>query len=106
MNEALENISNQSRVEAALLSSSLVRECKILTRTTTRSERVNIAYLVPIGNFVQARIEEYLQATLPNAQIPSHFVPLYSLPRDKEGKVDEGALLSLEVISPELIDRW
>lgn len=57
-----------------------------------RSEMALVAYYVPAGEVDEAALRARLARRLPEAMIPSFFVPLDRLPLTRHGKVDRRAL--------------
>ena len=57
-------------VEAALLELPLVDECVLLVRETQTSGQELVAYVVSSGSFSAERLQDHLQATLPDAPMP------------------------------------
>jgi acyl-CoA synthetase (AMP-forming)/AMP-acid ligase II/NADP-dependent 3-hydroxy acid dehydrogenase YdfG/acyl carrier protein len=94
-----------SKVEAAILAHSSIRDCAVLVRQT-EAGFVLVAYVVPTAPFSSAPLHAYLGTVLPPSQHPSAYVPLSTLPYNPAGQLDREALLQLEVIEPDLVQRW
>src|SRR5712691_6415080 len=95
-----------STVEAALLEDPSVDECVVLARKTQTGDQELVAYIVRVGLFTSDSLEAHLQATLPDYMLPRAYVPLATLPLTSTGEVDRQALLNLEVIDSDLVQRW
>ncbi len=80
-----------AEVQAALAEHPNVRQVFVTSRTTEHGRGL-VAYLVTDGRVEPERLRRFLGAQLPEAMIPAVFVPLDSLPRDANGKVDRAAL--------------
>lgn len=95
-----------SQVEAALLASALVEDCRVLWRTTTLGERQLVAYIVSAGPFSAERLQADISPNVPQQLLPHAYVPLSRLPLTGSGLVDDQALAQLPVIDGELAQRW
>jgi len=86
-------------IETHLLSSPLVREAAVLLHTDTRGEKRLAAYLVghEEGSPDIRAVREELQVRLPEYMVPTAFVPLPSLPRTPNGKIDRLALATMDL---------
>ncbi|HEX6863359.1 MAG TPA: amino acid adenylation domain-containing protein, partial [Thermoanaerobaculia bacterium] len=82
-------------IEATLCRHPAVREAVVLTRGQG-ADRALVAYLVPPVPEGAAALREHLQASLPEAMVPSAFVFLESMPLSPNGKVDRKALARIE----------
>jgi amino acid adenylation domain-containing protein len=100
------SIAAETRILAALLASSLVKDCAVLCRRKADGGHCWVAYIVPDGPLNVERLCAYANSVLPGELAPAFFVPLFSLPRDAQGMVDTAALLSQEVHDPDLLLRW
>ncbi len=81
-------------VEAALAASGIVDESLVLVRGAPGSERL-VAYAVtrgPASNHLDRELREFLSERLPVHLVPDTVVPLASLPRTPNDKVDLEAL--------------
>ena len=87
-----------AEVQAALAEHPNVRQVFVTSRTTEHGRSL-VAYLVTDGRVETERLRRFLGTQLPEAMIPAVFVPLDTLPRDANGKVDRAALPSPESAS-------
>ncbi|HEV7214173.1 MAG TPA: hypothetical protein VGP33_03535, partial [Chloroflexota bacterium] len=94
------------RVEACLLTEKSVESCAVLALRVEGGETLVVAYVVPVGPFVADRLHAWLHERLPQAALPSVFVPITCLPLTPKGALDEGALLRLEVVDETVRRRW
>jgi amino acid adenylation domain-containing protein len=78
-------------IETALCRHPGVRESVVLARGQG-ADRALVAYLVPPIPEGSAVLREHLQASLPEAMVPSAFVFLDAMPLSPNGKVDRKAL--------------
>jgi aryl carrier-like protein len=81
-------------VEAALRAHPAIRECAVVARRDAEETRL-VAYLVPAdgtGALSVGDLRSFLLGRLPEALIPSAFVPLERLPLTPNGKLDRRAL--------------
>ena len=81
-------------IEHALLAHASVREAAVVAREDTPGETRLVAYLAFEKGAVPLRgeLREHLARSLPEYMVPSLFIPLGSLPRTLNGKVDRKAL--------------
>ncbi|HBL30254.1 MAG TPA: hypothetical protein DD490_25760 [Acidobacteria bacterium] len=81
-------------IEAALRRHPAIRDAVVVAREDGGGEKRLIAYVTAEGAGVPARSELriFLAAHLPEPMIPAVFVPLESLPRTANGKLDRRAL--------------
>jgi amino acid adenylation domain-containing protein/non-ribosomal peptide synthase protein (TIGR01720 family) len=86
-------------IESHLLSSPLVREAAVLLHTDSRGEKRLVAYLAGQGAESPSvpDLREVLQSQLPEYMVPTVFVPLPTLPRTPNGKIDRLALAALDL---------
>ncbi|HEY0637111.1 MAG TPA: amino acid adenylation domain-containing protein [Pseudonocardiaceae bacterium] len=92
-----------AEVQAAIAEHPKVRQVFVTGHAPADGPKRLVAYLVsddPEPATLAERMRRFLSARLPEAMIPSVFVPLGSLPRDANGKVDRAALPA-----PETVDR-
>jgi amino acid adenylation domain-containing protein len=82
-------------IESTLCRHPEVREAVVLTHGQG-ADRALVAYLVPPLPEGAAGLREHLQASLPEAMVPSAFVFLRSMPLSPNGKVDRKALARIE----------
>lgn len=97
--------SDVSKVESAILAHSSIRDCAVLVRQTEVGLAL-VAYIVPTAPFSPTPLHAYLGNVLSPSQQPSAYVPLSTLPYNPAGQIDREALLQLEVIEPDLVQRW
>jgi amino acid adenylation domain-containing protein len=64
------------------------------------SEKCLVAYYVSRGDVSEETLRAYLSSRLPEAMIPSFFVPLAALPLTSNGKIDRKALPMPEAVRP------
>ncbi len=81
-------------VEAVLGEHPGLLHAAVSVRTDERGEPRLIAFIVPAGNEVPtaAELRHHLQRRFPEPMLPSAFIPLVSLPRTLNGKLDRQAL--------------
>jgi len=79
-------------IEAALLRAPGVREAAVVVRGKGGDKRL-VAYVVPADAPLDAKdLRAALRASLPDAMVPSSFVPCEALPLTPNGKLDHRAL--------------
>ncbi len=93
-------------MEAMLLDDDSIADCAVVVRETENGENALVAYVVASEAFSPDRPCEHLGARLPDAPLPTAFVPISSLPLTEDGEVDEDALGRLPVIDEVLTERW
>ncbi|MFD4628384.1 SDR family NAD(P)-dependent oxidoreductase [Streptomyces sp. NPDC058284] len=93
-------------IENALLREESLGACAVLARTTTDGVEELVAYVVPTGAFHPARLRDHARSLLPAPLVPSAYVAVTSLPRTRDGHLDEAALRALPVLDEELIRQW
>lgn len=96
----------QQMIEEAILADPSIEDCAVLNRAKETSAPEFIAYIVSAGKFSPEKIHSHLQATLPSYLLPIAYVPLSKLPLTSTGQIDEQALVAIEVIDSELVQRW
>ncbi|HKH43166.1 MAG TPA: amino acid adenylation domain-containing protein [Thermoanaerobaculia bacterium] len=94
-------------IEAALRAHPAVAQAVAAVRENARGDRRLIAYLVPAAGGAESdlaigALRRHLAARLPEAMIPSVFVPLAALPLTPNGKIDRRALPAPEAGRPRL----
>ncbi len=94
-----------SHVERALLRTGAVEACAVCLRMAGGRER-RVAYVVPRGAFSPDDLRRQLVAAGDETRIPEAFVEVRRIPVTPDGRVDEAALLDLDVIDQSLADRW
>ena len=92
---------NLQEVEVALRTHPEVRDCYVLVR-----EEQLVAYLEASIAISTESIQTQLKSQLSNHQRPDAYVQVSALPLTTSGKIDENALLTVEVIDSQLIERW
>ena len=81
-------------IEAALLALPAVADAVVRVRTGAAGDRRLVAWVVAAAGarVAPAKLRRALAAALPEHMVPAAFVPLASLPRTLNGKLDPGAL--------------
>jgi amino acid adenylation domain-containing protein len=101
--ECLGRIDNQVKVrgfrielgeiESNLGSHSLVSNCVVVAREDVPGDKRLVAYIVAENNVPTVKeLRQFLELTLPQYMIPSHFVILERFPLTPNGKIDRRAL--------------
>ncbi|MCS0504911.1 amino acid adenylation domain-containing protein [Ancylobacter mangrovi] len=78
-------------VEAAVMSSGMVRQAGIVAREDGGTKRI-VAYVVPDPGLEVETLRAHLGAHLPDYMVPAAFVALDALPVTSNGKLDRAAL--------------
>lgn len=95
------------RVETAIRSDPAVIDCVVLGQSDQQRSQRLTAYVVgsaPLDHeLLAARLAE---SGLPDAAIPSVFIPVSSIPLTRSGEIDYDALASLEAIDLDCCQRW
>ena len=80
-------------IEAVLSKHADVSQCVVLSKGEGQDKKL-VAYVVNNTDkeFDQAALRSYLKEQLPDYMIPSFFIPLDSLPLNRNGKIDRKAL--------------
>jgi len=94
------------QIEAALREDASVADCVLLERKTVSSEKELVAYILSSGSLKPERLNANLKSILPSELLPTAYVPVSSIPLTKDGKIDEEALIRLEVIDADLVTQW
>ncbi len=82
-----------AEIEAALRSDPSIHDCIVLARENEPDDAVLVAYVVAVAGRCEAQaLRAGLRVLLPEYLVPSRFVPLATLPRLPNGKVDRRAL--------------
>ena len=99
-------------IEKRLLESPHIMECVVVAAAAARRESKQlVAYVVlrkeevATGRDQDGRrmLQEHLRRFLPDYMVPTHYVILASLPRNRNGKVDRGALPPVDIaMSPKV----
>ncbi|GHO82466.1 non-ribosomal peptide synthetase/type I polyketide synthase [Dictyobacter formicarum] len=91
-------------IETVLALHPAVRECVVVVREDTPTDKRIIAYIVTKEHITLSASEAYtfLKERLPDYFIPSAFVQLSALPLNPHGKVDRKALPDPEAVRPAL----
>jgi amino acid adenylation domain-containing protein len=80
-------------IESHLGSHSLVSNCVVVAREDVPGDKRLVAYIVAENNVPTVKeLRQFLELTLPQYMIPSHFVILERFPLTPNGKVDRRAL--------------
>jgi amino acid adenylation domain-containing protein len=94
------------RVELGEIETSLerqpgVQQAVVVARDDAQSDKILIAYVIPKRGqaLTPESLRGALEATLPDAMVPSHFVLLQTLPLTANGKVDRKALAETPIAS-------
>ncbi|HEU4648610.1 MAG TPA: MupA/Atu3671 family FMN-dependent luciferase-like monooxygenase [Gemmatimonadales bacterium] len=89
-------------IEAVLSRYPNVREAAAAVRRGANGEQWLVAYVVPTGGTPprDTELRDYLQDKLPEVMVPSLYVPLDSLPRTANGKLDRRALPAPSDVQP------
>ncbi len=106
MNELDNCIIDKQIVQAALLDYPLIEDCVVLVRQGETSRRELVAYVVTSGTFSLEQLQSHLRDVLPAAMMPSAYIPISTLPLTDLGLVDEQALIDIEAIDSDLVQRW
>ncbi len=91
------------QIEALLLAHPLVDDCVVLARGAD-STQIATAYIVSAETISTEQLQTHLAAQFPSVQLT--FVFVACLPLTEQGQIDLQALLALETIDAELIQRW
>ncbi|BAZ09995.1 AMP-dependent synthetase and ligase [Calothrix sp. NIES-4071] len=91
-------------VEATLLNHPLIDDCVVLVRKEDPRQEL-VAYVVSAG-LSREQLESYLLGLLPTDIVPVVYISVSTLPLNDLGQVDEQALIDLEAIDSDLIQRW
>ena len=80
-------------IESVLAEHGDVSQCAVLTKGEGQDKKL-VAYVVTQEDkaFDQTNIRSYLKEQLPDYMIPSFFIPMDSLPLNRNGKIDRKAL--------------
>jgi amino acid adenylation domain-containing protein len=87
-------------IEAELTALAGIREAIVLVHEDDRGDKALVAHFVADRSWTVTDLREALGRKLPPYMIPSFFVPLPSLPRTREGKVDKKALPDPKISMP------
>ncbi len=102
---AASSVTDQQMVQAAILADPSIDECVVLNRAKEPTREL-VAYVVSRGKFSPEQIQSHLQASLPSDLLAIAYVPVSKLPLTPTGQVDEQALIALEVVDSDLVQRW
>lgn len=102
---AASSVTDQQMVQAAILADPSIDDCVVINRANETTKEF-VAYVVSIGKFSPEQIQSRLQATLPTDLLPIAYVPVSKLPLTPTGQVDEQALMALEVVDSDSVQRW
>jgi amino acid adenylation domain-containing protein len=86
-------------IETRLVEHADVLEAAVLAPELRRDERSLVAYVVLRSEAGDSDLQDHLRRTLPGYMVPKHFVRLPALPRNRNGKVDRGALPAVDCAS-------
>src|SRR5688572_22574503 len=84
-------------LEKALLGSTSVAECAVLTKTSSQGE-LRIAYVVTSGPFTASNAERLIREKAPGLPVPDAYVLVTRLPFTADGKLDEPALARVPLV--------
>ncbi|MGL4883236.1 MAG: thioesterase domain-containing protein, partial [Waterburya sp.] len=85
-------------IESHLGSHSLVSNCVVVAREDVPGDKRLVAYIVAENNAPTVKeLRQFLELTLPQYMIPSHFVILDQFPLTPNGKIDRRALPAPEI---------
>lgn len=92
-------------IEKRLLEYPLVTECVVVAVAARGESKQLVAYVVfreqeGATGWEEGRrriLQEHLRRSLPDYMVPTHYVGLASLPRNRNGKVDRGALPPVDI---------
>ena len=79
-------------IEAAIVSSRLVLQNRVIAREDRPGDKRLVAYLVPAPDYETEDLRAHVAARVPDYMVPSAFVALDSLPVNSSGKLDRNAL--------------
>lgn len=87
-----------AEIEIQLKKHSQVKEAIVIPKETTQNETYLCAYVIPVlkPEFDENVFRNYLMARLPRYMVPTSYVQLDSIPLNRNGKIDIGALPSPE----------
>jgi amino acid adenylation domain-containing protein len=88
-----------AEIEAALEQQPGVNDCAVVLRESKAGEKQLVGYIV--GEASPAQVRTALAKTLPDYMVPAFVVPLPSLPRTANGKLDRTALPDPELPAAE-----
>ena len=84
-------------VEALLAQHPAVREVAVVARPLPSGDLGLVAWIVPEGELPEAALREHLRTRLPAFMVPSAFLPLEVLPKNRNLKVDRKDLTSRDL---------
>ncbi|MDJ0389492.1 amino acid adenylation domain-containing protein [Roseomonas sp. E05] len=79
-------------IEAALASSPMVRQGRVVAREDRPGDKRLVAYLVPAEDYDAEALRTHVAARVPDYMVPAAFVALDALPVNSSGKLDRAAL--------------
>jgi acyl-CoA synthetase (AMP-forming)/AMP-acid ligase II/acyl carrier protein/NADP-dependent 3-hydroxy acid dehydrogenase YdfG len=91
------------KVQTALLSEPDVLETVVVYRHARGNGRQLVAYVVLVGPFEPARLDNHLHNVVPDLSQPITYVPVTHIPLTSTGEIDKRLLSEVEIIDSELI---
>lgn len=86
-------------VEKCLLKYSSVRECVVITKSSSNDSMDLIAYLTSDELIQEDALKDHLKNYLPIYMIPKYFIQLDRIPLTNNGKIDKKKLLTIPVLN-------
>jgi amino acid adenylation domain-containing protein len=93
------------QVESVIMRDPGVFDCAVLPRGNGQDPPELVAYLVGSANLNLKDLPSRLAFGLPEAAVPSFFIPVSSIPLTPSGRLDHQALASLPLIDSDLLLR-
>lgn len=99
-------ISDAQVIAAVLHDEPSVDECAVLHRQTSASESEWVAYVATFRPISAEKLTAHVSSFLPDAWVPSHYVPISTLPLTASGALDVDALATMAVLDEDLVEHW
>lgn len=96
---------DRDELEVSLLAHSSVDDCLVCARENEENNTELVAYLVLCGPFSTDTMRGCIAPEIPDLLVPK-YVPVSSLPRTRDGRIFNQALVELPVMDSDLVDRW